>query len=66
VAAVARRTKARGSVTAAAIRAERAVVGGLMRLVAVLAERRVRRSLDGRGHKRRRHDGIHVDLEDRL
>lgn len=46
-------------------RAERAVVGGFMRLIAVIAERRVRRSLDKKTEDHGR-AAVHVDLKDRL
>jgi hypothetical protein len=45
-------------------RAERAVVGAGMRLVAIVAERRVRRGLEAKEQAPIRH-GLHVDIRHR-
>ncbi len=37
-----------------------------MSLIAMIAERRVRRSLEGKTHKHHGRAAVHVDLEDRL
>jgi hypothetical protein len=55
-----------GRFTRTLARAERAVVGGIMRLIAVVAERRVKRGLEDPGRKKRRKEGVHVDLKDQF
>ena len=45
------------------VRAERGIVGGFMRLIAIVAERRVRKGLEDKAPKRSRH-GVHVDVRD--
>jgi hypothetical protein len=44
-------------------RIERSVVGGFMRVIAIVAERRFRKGLEEKEPKRSRH-GVHVDVRD--
>jgi len=45
-------------------RAERAIVGAGMRVIGIVAERRVRRGLEAKEPRRSRH-GLHVDIRRR-
>jgi hypothetical protein len=56
----------RGKIGRTIARVERRVVGGFMRIIAMIAERRVRRSLDDKAGSHRGRAAVHVDLEDRL
>ncbi|MCA1831869.1 MAG: hypothetical protein ABR548_04310 [Actinomycetota bacterium] len=63
---MARRVRSQGKIARSLLRAERAVVGGFMRLIAIVAERRVKRGLEEAGTKPHGKSAVHVDLEERI